>query len=212
MLPSVSFTTCTIKRAGAQYSDIAELSHRIFAAALQTGIGLTHLPVLYTYGEAGQVPLSEGQLRFGNSVDEFLALVDSARAGLGDLPNDARIGIAPHSLRATSPDDLQAVLAGHDSGPIHIHIAEQPKEVADIEAWLGARPVDWLLNNAPINRNWCLIHATHMTDGENGSDGGDRRRLRAFARSQRRIWATVRSTARPIWGRVGRSVSGQIPT
>ncbi|MFV2053153.1 formimidoylglutamate deiminase [Aliiroseovarius sp. YM-037] len=154
------------QKGGARYGDIAELSHRIFAAASQTGIGLTHLPVLYTYGGAGQVALSEGQLRFGNSVDEFLALVDSAGAGLGDLPSDTQIGIAPHSLRATSPDDLQAVLAGHDSGPIHIHIAEQPKEVVDIEAWLGARPVDWLLNNASINRDWCLIHATHITDGE----------------------------------------------
>jgi formimidoylglutamate deiminase len=61
---------------------------------------------------------------------------------------------------------LKAALATHKAGPIHIHVAEQPKEVADILAWLGARPVEWLLQNADVNANWCLIHATHMTDSE----------------------------------------------
>lgn len=151
---------------GAHYVNLAELSDRIFAAASATGIGLTHLPVLYTYGGAGQVALNAGQLRFGNDVESFVRLVDAARGGLKNLPDDARIGIAPHSLRATAPDDLRAVLATHETGPIHIHIAEQPKEVADITAWLGQRPVDWLLDNAPVNADWCLIHATHMTDDE----------------------------------------------
>lgn len=151
---------------GAQYDNLAELSHRIFAAASTTGIGLTHLPVLYTHGGAGRAALADGQLRFGNSVDAYLSLVDAARARLKDLPPDAQIGIAPHSLRATSPDDLTTVLRSHSSGPIHIHIAEQPKEVADIEAWLGQRPVDWLLSHANVDGSWCLIHATHMTDDE----------------------------------------------
>jgi formimidoylglutamate deiminase len=151
---------------GAPYDDIAELSNQIYAAAKTTGIGLTHLPVLYTYGGAGEVPLAKGQLRFGNSVERFFQLVDRARNGLKQLPNDARLGIAPHSLRATSPSDLKAALAAHKLGPIHIHIAEQPKEVADVQAWLAARPVEWLLQNADVNSNWCLIHATHMTEDE----------------------------------------------
>jgi formimidoylglutamate deiminase len=150
----------------APYDDIAELSNQIYAAAQATGIGLTHLPVLYTYGGVGEGALTTGQLRFGNSVERYFQLVDRARNGLKQLPNDARIGIAPHSLRATSPADLKAALTQHTSGPIHIHISEQPKEVADIEAWLGARPVEWLLHNANVNSNWCLIHATHMTDDE----------------------------------------------
>ena len=154
------------QRGGKAYSDISELSQRIFAAAGQTGIGLTHLPVLYTYGGAGQVPLADGQLRFGNDVDRFAKLVSAAREGLKDLPADAQVGIAPHSLRATAPDDLQRVLAGHVGGPIHIHISEQPKEVTDIEAWLGQRPVEWLLNNVAVDESWCLIHATHMTGDE----------------------------------------------
>lgn len=151
---------------GTPYDDLGELSARIAAAAAATGIGLTHLPVLYTYGGAGQVPLAVGQARFGNSVDRFNDLVARAGAAVATLPADCQVGIAPHSLRATSPDDLRAVLAARTSGPVHIHIAEQPKEVADINAWLGARPVKWLLENAHVTPDWCLIHATHMTGDE----------------------------------------------
>jgi formiminoglutamate deiminase len=151
---------------GTPYDDIGELSGRIAAAAANTGIGLTHLPVLYTYGGAGGVPLEAGQARFGNSVDRFNALTDRARTIVSQLPDDCRVGIAPHSLRATTPEDLSIVLAAHSGGPVHIHIAEQPKEVADISVWLGARPVEWLLQNADVSKDWCLIHATHMTDSE----------------------------------------------
>ncbi len=151
---------------GTPYADLGELSVRIAAAADRTGIGLTHLPVLYTYGGAGETPLQAGQARFGNDVDRFADLVARARSAVGALPEDCRVGIAPHSLRATSPRDLTRVLAAHEGGPVHIHVAEQPKEVADISEWLGARPVDWLLRNAPVGPDWCLIHATHMTEAE----------------------------------------------
>ncbi len=154
------------QRGGEHYADLAELSNRIFEAASLTGIGLTHLPVLYTYGGAGEVPLAHDQLRFGNDVDQFLKLVESARSGLVHLPPDAKMGIAPHSLRATSPNDLAQIIPQFSNNPIHIHIAEQPKEVLDVQKWLGATPVDWLLNNVDVNKNWCLIHATHMTDDE----------------------------------------------
>lgn len=154
------------QKGGEPYANMAEFSHQIYAAASTTGIGLTHLPVLYTYGGAGEVPLSEGQLRFGNTVDRFAQLRESARDGLRHLPSDARLGMAPHSLRATSPKDLKRAVAQFDGGLIHIHIAEQPKEVQDIQSWLGARPVEWLLNNENVNSNWCLIHATHMTEDE----------------------------------------------
>lgn len=152
------------KPGGAANDCVSELSQRIFAAASQTGIGLTHLPVLYTYGGVSQEPLSGGQLRFGNTVDQFLRLVDDCRSVLPDL--DSILGIAPHSLRATSPANLAEVLQAVPQGPVHIHIAEQQKEVADVEAALGQRPVAWLLDNADVNARWCLIHATHMTDAE----------------------------------------------
>ncbi|MGB3148234.1 MAG: formimidoylglutamate deiminase [Paracoccaceae bacterium] len=151
---------------GTPYADIAELSARIFAAAATTGIGLTHLPVLYSYGGAGLQPLAAGQRRFGNSIEEFARLLEGARKAARGLPADSRVGIAPHSLRATSPADLAQVLPLAAGNPIHIHVAEQPKEVADINGWLGARPVDWLLDNAPVGPDWCMIHATHMTAAE----------------------------------------------
>ncbi|MEP0943104.1 MAG: formimidoylglutamate deiminase [Rhizobiaceae bacterium] len=151
---------------GAPYGDIGELSQRICAAAATTGIGLTHLPVLYTYGGAGEQELQQGQLRFGNTVDAYLELVERAGQGVAQLSSDCTIGIAPHSLRATSPDDLNTVIAAHQNGPVHIHIAEQPREVEEIQAWLGARPVEWLLANQRIDARWCLIHATHMTAEE----------------------------------------------
>ena len=151
---------------GVAYDDPAELSVRIMAAAAATGIGLTHLPVLYSYGGAGKAPLAGGQLRFGNDVDGFARLLERARAAARGLPDDARVGIAPHSLRATCPEDLARALPLAAGAPIHIHIAEQPKEVADISSWLGARPVEWLMANAPVGRGWCAIHATHMTAAE----------------------------------------------
>ncbi|QBY01446.1 formimidoylglutamate deiminase [Rhodophyticola sp. CCM32] len=152
---------------GAEYDTQIELSERVFSAAQTTGIGLTHLPVLYSYGGAGQQPLEGGQLRFRNSVDRFANLVSDARcAAKSTMPPDTVVGIAPHSLRATSPDDLAHVLEIADQKPVHIHIAEQPKEVTDITQWLGARPVEWLLENAPVDERWCLIHATHMTPEE----------------------------------------------
>lgn len=151
---------------GTPYEDRGELSARIAAAAEKTGIGLTHLPVLYTYGGAGKVPLEANQARFGNSVDQFNALVARAQEVVANLSADCLVGIAPHSLRATSPEDLKAVLKVHESSPVHIHIAEQPKEVTDIQNWLGARPVEWLLANANVTARWCLVHATHMTTEE----------------------------------------------
>ncbi len=151
---------------GTPYDDRAELGQRIVAAAATTGIGLTHLPVLYRRGGAGDAPLSDAQLRFANTVDEFLALVDATRAGHNVLHRDSRIGIAPHSLRAVSPGDLTRLLGATPRGPVHIHIAEQIGEIDDIVAEFGARPVAWLLDNAPVDGRWCLIHATHMTAHE----------------------------------------------
>ncbi len=151
---------------GAPYAALDEMSQRIFAAAARTGIGLSLSPVLYSYGGAGRKPLAPGQLRFGNDVDRFNRLVADARDNSRNAGPDAKVGIAPHSLRATSPDDLWRVVNSHPDGPVHIHIAEQPKEVADVEAWLKARPVKWLLDNAPVDGRWLLVHAIHMTDAE----------------------------------------------
>ena len=151
---------------GQPFASLSEMSDRIMSAAQQTGIGLTHLPVLYTYAGVGQKPLEPGQRRFGNNIDRFCKLVQQAGDTLSALPADARIGVAPHSLRATSPADLAMVADFNSQNPVHIHIAEQPKEVAEVQNGLGARPVEWLLENVQVDERWCLIHATHMTEAE----------------------------------------------
>jgi formiminoglutamate deiminase len=151
---------------GAPYDDLGELSARVMAAAKETGIGLTLLPVLYTYGSVKGSKLVGGQLRFGNSVDRFCRLVERCQELSRDMSFDTSVGIAPHSLRATNPTDLTEVLTAFPEGPVHIHIAEQTREVEDVQATLGARPVEWLLANVDVDRRWCLVHATHMTDEE----------------------------------------------
>ena len=150
---------------GVPYGNIAELAGRVAAAAHISGIGLTLLPVFYAHaGFGGRAP-DEGQRRFLNSVDRFAQLIEASRRAVAGC-DSAVVGLAPHSLRAIRPDELAAILPLADGGPIHIHIAEQVKEVEDCIAWSGTRPVRWLLDHAPVDRRWCLVHATHMTDEE----------------------------------------------
>ncbi len=141
---------------GRPYDNRAEMSLRCVAAAEQTGIGMTMLPVLYSHGGFGGQAPNAGQRRFINDVDGFLEI----KSKLGG-------GIAPHSLRAVTKDSLTAVLAAVPSHkPVHIHVAEQLKEVDDCVAWSGARPVQYMLDNFAVDEAWCAIHATHMTADE----------------------------------------------
>lgn len=150
---------------GAPYADRAAMSAAIAAAAGETGIALTHLPVFYAHGGFGGAALSERQARFAHDLDGFAALLDGARAACAALP-DAVVGIAPHSLRAVTPEELAALETIAPGAPIHIHIAEQMREVEDCLAWSGARPVEWLLDHAAVDARWCLVHATHMSGEE----------------------------------------------
>jgi len=151
---------------GVPYDDPAENSLRVVAAASDTGIGLTLLPVYYAQGGVDGRPLEGGQLRFKCDLDQYAEIWGNAQKGLRALPGDCFIGIAPHSLRAVSKADLEKLTRTHGSGPIHIHIAEQLAEIEEIEQAHGQRPVDWLLNNFSIDGNWCLVHATHLSESE----------------------------------------------
>lgn len=148
---------------GSRYADPAETAGAIVAAAEQTGIGLTLLPVFYAHADFGGAPPAPGQRRFISDVDGFARMVEASRA---KLPTDAGMGIAPHSLRAVTPDELRTILPLADAGPIHIHAAEQVREVEACVEWSGARPVEWLLDHADVDERWCLIHATHLEDRE----------------------------------------------
>jgi formimidoylglutamate deiminase len=150
---------------GRPYANVAEMAVRIAAAASETGIGLTLLPVFYAHsGFGGQKP-NQGQRRFINDLNGFSRLVESIRKAVESVP-EAVVGVAPHSLRAVTPKELAAVTALAPDGPIHIHAAEQMREVEDCVKWSGARPIEWLLANAGVDGRWCLIHATHMTEAE----------------------------------------------
>ena len=153
---------------GRAYDDPAEMSERIVAAAAAAGIGLTLLPVLYAHNGFGGSAPADGQRRFVHGPDGYVQLIETlVHRHAGDA--NVRIGVAPHSLRAVTPDLLSGVLERTRTivpqAPIHIHIAEQEKEVEDCLAWSGKRPVAWLMDHLPVDGRWCLVHATHL-DGE----------------------------------------------
>jgi formiminoglutamate deiminase len=150
---------------GRPYGNIAELAERIAAAAAGTGIGLTLLPVFYAHGNFGGAAPTHGQRRFLNTTDAFAKLFEDSKRVIAGL-EDATIGVAPHSLRAVTSDELARIATLCPAGPIHIHAAEQTKEVEDCVAWSGERPVQWLLDHAKVDARWCLVHATHMTADE----------------------------------------------
>ncbi len=147
---------------GAPYADPAEMAGRIAAAAAATGIGLTLLPVLYEQGGCDGRPLAPGQVRFGCTPEGFARLADGAARHLAAAGTDAMLGIAPHSLRAVQPASLAFAASLRPGAPVHMHLAEQTAEVAEVQAALGARPVEWLLANAEVDSRWCLIHCTQM--------------------------------------------------
>ncbi len=153
---------------GRSYADDAELSLALLRAAGRAGIGLTLLPVLYQTGGFGGAAPGEGQRRFIRSTESMLRLLERLRPPCD--AQGARLGLAPHSLRAVPPDALREALAGLQaidaSAPVHIHIAEQTGEVEACLAWCGQRPVAWLLDHAPVDARWCLVHATHMDADE----------------------------------------------
>ena len=153
---------------GQAYDNRAEMSLQCMHAATSVGLGFTALPVLYRYGGFGEAEPLPGQKRFLNDGDDFMSIVESLQSASKDDANTS-VGIAPHSLRAVSQPLLNDVIdnCGVDKlAAIHIHIAEQSKEVDDCLAWSQQRPVEWLFNHFEVDKNWCLIHATHMNETE----------------------------------------------
>ena len=168
----VEFHYVHLDREGRPYSPVDVMSQSILAAASSVGIGLTHLPVVYLHGGFGGAAPAPGQRRFTLPLEDVLALVESLAEAASD-EGQIRIGLGLHSLRAVTPEELQQAVAGvltlDAHMPIHIHVAEQEREVRECLDWSGARPVEWLLSAASVDERWCLIHATHMTSEESAS-------------------------------------------
>lgn len=150
---------------GTPYDDPAELAVRVAAAAASTGIGLTLLPVFYAHAGFGGTAPVPGQRRFVCDLDRYGHIAEGAARAARTLPS-GNAGIAPHSLRAATGPEIAALVEAFPTGPVHIHIAEQTREVEDCIAATGERPVDWLLGSVAVDSRWCLIHATHVTPGE----------------------------------------------
>lgn len=154
---------------GKPYAPRAEMALAHLRAAQEAGIAITLLPSLYAYANFGEQALIPAQRRFATTPDQILGMVRDLREAARDNP-DVRLGVAPHSLRAVSPAMLRDLIAGLDAiernAPIHMHVAEQVKEVNDCLTWSECRPVQWLLEHMPVNSRWCLIHCTHVSSAE----------------------------------------------
>jgi len=163
---NVEFHYLHHSESGRPYDDIAEMSQRIISAANQSGIGLTLLPVFYQYGGCDLRALEDGQRRFGNNLDQFQTLFQRVSKILKTSSPDTFLGLAPHSLRAVDPKDLIELVNIAEKNPIHMHLAEQVAEVDEVKEFLGARPVEWILENLDISNQWCMIHCTQMEPHE----------------------------------------------
>jgi formimidoylglutamate deiminase len=142
----------------------AEMLARHLDASRETGIAITLLPALYRWSGFGSQPLKEEQRRFASDSKTILDLVAGMRK---HVSADVRTGVAPHSLRAVDPQSLKELVAAADErSPVHIHAAEQTREVEECTLAFGKRPVEWLLDNCPVDGRWCVVHATHLVASE----------------------------------------------
>lgn len=153
---------------GHAYDDPVEMARRIVEAASEVGMGLTILPTVYRASDFGGQSPTRAQRRFVASIEDFVG--DVAVLGADLRRGEARVGLALHSLRAVPADELEVVVSAARSMdpalPIHIHVAEQIREVEGCLRWSGARPVEWLLDHIDVDEHWSLVHATHVTDTE----------------------------------------------
>ncbi|MFZ6747036.1 formimidoylglutamate deiminase [Undibacterium sp. JH2W] len=149
---------------GSFYARPAEMAERVIAAAEQTGMGISMLPVLYSYADFGEQALRHDQRRFSTNVVEIMQLIEALE---GKRSTQVEVGVAPHSLRAASISQIRELVAALPAArPIHIHIAEQQKEVDACIAYSGKRPVELLLDTGLVDERWCLVHATHLNKAE----------------------------------------------
>jgi formiminoglutamate deiminase len=152
-------------RSGVPFADPGELAGRVAAAAAGTGIALTLLPAFYAHGGFGGSEPSARQCRFVTDLERFARVMESSRKAVRALAG-ANVGVAPHSLRAVTPEELPAVVSLASGGPVHIHVAEQMREVEECVAWCGRRPIERLFELTAVDDKWCLVHATHTTPWE----------------------------------------------
>ncbi|MCD0490418.1 formimidoylglutamate deiminase [Pedobacter sp. MC2016-14] len=151
---------------GNPYDNKAEIGERLVAAAATSGIKITLVPVFYQKGSFGEAP-QERQKRFiSSTMEDYFELLESSKKAVGHYHN-ASLGFGVHSLRAVDAADIiRTFEQGPKDLPFHLHAAEQLKEIADCTAYLGQRPVEWLLDHLPLDHRFNLVHCTHMSSEE----------------------------------------------
>ncbi len=154
-------------RSGVPFADPGELAGRVAAAAAATGIALTLLPAFYAHSGFGTRGPGARQRRFATDLERFARIVESSRKAVRALAG-GNVGVAPHSLRAVTPEELPGVVSLASGGPVHIHVAEQVREVEECVAWCGRRPIELLFEAMTVDDRWCLVHAIHATPAELG--------------------------------------------
>ncbi|MAZ04292.1 MAG: formimidoylglutamate deiminase [Sneathiella sp.] len=152
-------------RTGQPYDDKSLMSQAVIEGAQAAGMPITLLPVFYAHAGFGGVPPEHGQRRFINNLNDYQNLFSELQGFEQQDPN-LTLGVAPHSLRAATKEEIGELLKLSPERPFHIHIAEQQKEIEDCIASYGKRPVEWLYENFDVDKRWCLVHATHLTDAE----------------------------------------------
>lgn len=151
---------------GRPYQNLAEHGERLIAAAEKAGIKITLVPMFYQKGGFGMEPQVKQRRFISKGEAEFLNLLEASREAT-DRYAGASLGYGIHSLRAVDPSLIKSFLAENKLPiPFHIHISEQLKEIEDCKAFLGKRPVEWLLHNTDVSENYHLVHATHLIDSE----------------------------------------------
>lgn len=151
---------------GSPYPNLAEMGTRLMAAAQKAGIRITLVPMFYQQGGFGQEPVERQKRFISQTLKDYYKLLESTIEASMAFDN-ANVGIGIHSLRAVKPEDVIAVCNALDgSRPFHIHVSEQLKEIEDCVAFHGKRPVQWLLDNCPVDAHYHLVHATHLDDSE----------------------------------------------
>ncbi len=151
---------------GKPYENLAEMGERMVAAANTAGIKITLIPVFYQKGGFGLDPQPRQNRFISKTVQSYFNLLEASRNILKNN-KDARLGFSVHSLRAVDLSDIKETFhQGPKDLPFHIHVAEQKKEVADCLAFCNKRPMQWMLENLPVDERFHLIHSTHLNDEE----------------------------------------------
>lgn len=151
---------------GKPYDNLAEMGERLVAAAKFAGIKITLVPVFYQKGNFGQDPQPRQRRFISKTVDEYFKLLDASKNVLKNYSNSS-LGFCVHSLRAVDLNDIKTTFhRGPKELPFHLHVSEQKKEVNDCLAFCNKRPMQWLLENLPVNERFHLVHSTHLDDDE----------------------------------------------